>query len=132
MISDGTKLDPSQNGVSEMIFVDGGVSSSDDSWSSPFSIDDVGDFQVEFSSNMSKVNKKAPLSHLSMNTSGRIVRAWHMPNENNYFKRLLRVIVTTQDDATIFIKICKPKFPEYYIYNDTESSIEFQQYKCQK
>lgn len=53
-----------------------------------------------------------------------------MPNENNYNKRIVRVTISTQDDATIFIKICKPKFPEYYIYNDTEMPIEVWQYKA--
>jgi len=33
--------------------------------------------------------------------------------------------VNTQDDATIFIKVCKPKFPEYYIFNDTAIPIVF-------
>ena len=46
-----------------------------------------------------------------------------MPNENNYNKRIVRVTISTQDDATIFIKISKPKFPEYYIHNDTDIPI---------
>lgn len=53
-----------------------------------------------------------------------------MPSETNYNKRIVRVTINTQDDATIFIKICKPKFPEYYIYNNTEIGIVFNQFAC--
>ena len=56
---------------------------------------------------------------------GKGLKAWYMPNEINFHKRIVRVVITTQDDATIFIKICKPTFPEYYIFNDTELPIEF-------
>lgn len=62
---------------------------------------------------------------------GRAPRVWHLPNDNNFGKRILRVVISTQDDATIFVKICKPKFPEYYIHNDTEVGIEFFQFKCE-
>jgi hypothetical protein len=48
-----------------------------------------------------------------------------MPNDSNFHKRIVRVVITTQDDASIFIKICKPKFPEYYLHNDTEVGVHF-------
>jgi hypothetical protein len=48
-----------------------------------------------------------------------------MPNDSNLNKRIVRVVITTQDDASIFIKICKPKFPEYYLHNETEVAVNF-------
>lgn len=82
---------------------------------------------MEFSSAYSKLIDK--VMRTTNRATGSInvqrVRAWHTPNDNNFFKRILRVTVSTQDDATIFIKICKPKFPEYYIYNDTEVAWSF-------
>ena len=48
-----------------------------------------------------------------------------MPSHLNYGKRFLRVSVNTQDDATIFVIVSKPKFPEYFIHNNTDVEIEF-------
>ena len=56
-------------------------------------------------------------------------KAWYLPNEANFNKRIVRVTISTQDDATIFVIISKPKFPEYYIFNDTDVSIEYSQNK---
>ena len=55
---------------------------------------------------------------------------WHMPNESNNQKRFLRVSVNTLDEATLFVVISKPKFPEYYIHNDTDDEIAYSQFKC--
>lgn len=102
---------------------------SDAQWSSAFSIDDIADFQVEFASDYRGQEVRGG-TFQSSRESFKAVKAWHAPNENNYFRRILRVIVNTQDDATIFVKICRPKFPEYYIFNDTTVPVQFQQFKC--
>ncbi len=67
---------------------------------------------------------RSTIGRLNDGRTAKSFKVWHMPNENNYNKRIVRVTISTQDDATIFIKICKPKFPEYYIFNDTDIPID--------
>lgn len=103
---------------------------SDDSgiWSSSFSIEDVEDFQTEFTSLFYKTNQTQGNRLMSMLMGGQVgmkKKAWHLPNENNFNKRFVRVTISTQDDATIFVIITKPKYPEYYIFNNTEVPIEY-------
>ena len=59
-------------------------------------------------------------------------KAWYLPTDKNYHKRIVRVTINTSDDATIFVIISKPKYPEYYLSNHTEVNIEFTQFNCKK
>jgi hypothetical protein len=53
--------------------------------------------------------------------------AWFKPQQDNGNRRFVRVVVTTQDDATIFIMLCDPHMPEYEIHNQTHAKIEYYQ-----
>ena len=46
-----------------------------------------------------------------------------MPKPENYYQRLVRVMVTTQNDATILVVLSNPAYPEYEIVNKTGVEI---------
>ena len=87
-------------------------------WSSPFSIEDIEDFQISF-----------PSPDQRMSASTAFVK-WYLPSSTNYHQRFIRVSINTQDDATIFIIFNNPKFPEYLIYNNTDLPIKYSQFKA--
>ena len=42
------------------------------------------------------------------------------------------MIITTQNEATILIVFCNPIYPEYELYNNTDTDIEFAQLQDEK
>ncbi len=75
--------------------------------SKPFYAEDLADFQLPYKSSVSR-----PLRADEMPD-------WHDPTEGNHFTRTVRVSVTSQDDATLFMLFQTPKQPEYTIKNAT-------------
>ena len=77
------------------------VENDDSKWSSAFSIEDVGDFQVEFESQIPEQEQISRMTLLTQkkgtlaSVAGKNYKAWHMPNDSNFQKRILRVVITT-------------------------------------
>ena len=87
----------------------------DDKWSAPFEIENIEDFQVCL---------KCVKGHKS--------KDWSQPQEANNFHRYVRISISTENDATLFICFLRPKFPEYYIYNSTDNPVVFKQVGCEQ
>eukprot|EP00347_Sterkiella_histriomuscorum_P017164 403350423 len=81
-------------------------------WSQPFSIDDVEDFQI---------------SYPGQDIQEHHYDDWYMPKPENYYQRFVRVLVTTQNEASILIVLTNPVYPEYEIVNKTGEDIAFAQ-----
>ena len=52
---------------------------------------------------------------------------WHEPSVLNHFRKFIRVIITTQDEATLFIMICDPNMPEFRINNLSAKKVNVYQ-----
>jgi len=48
----------------------------------------------------------------------------YLPSYHNGHKRFVRVIVTTQNDASILVVLTNPQVPDYEIQNKTNDGIE--------
>ena len=84
-------------------------------WSTPFSIDALDDFQISY-----------PMDTVAESAEK---KEWHSPSHFNNFMRYVRILVTTQNDASILIVITTPVYPEYEIVNETGDDIEVAQLK---
>ena len=82
-------------------------------WSSPFSIDELDDFQVSYPGHGMPERQHE--------------HKWYLPSYRNGHKRFVRVIVTTQNDATILVVLTNPQVPDYEIQNKTNDAIEVAQ-----
>ena len=52
---------------------------------------------------------------------------WFLPVESNGFKRFVRVVITTKDEATLLVVFSDPMAPEYSIQNKTNLDVEVYQ-----
>ena len=52
---------------------------------------------------------------------------WHELSVLNHFRKFIRVIITTQDEATLFIMLCDPNMPEFRINNFSVKKVRFYQ-----
>ena len=52
---------------------------------------------------------------------------WFWPNAQNDDRRFVRVVITTKDDATIFVMLCDPSKPEFRLKNNSATVIEYYQ-----
>lgn len=85
-------------------------------WSSPFSLQNIEDFQVKFLSR----------------EENRLVDStdqWYKPQQSNSFNHIVRVIVTTEDQASLHTIITTPSEPEFAINNTTQETIKIRQKK---
>ena len=80
------------------------LAQADQFWSSPFAIEDLDDFQVAYPGREAKEEQTQ----------------WFAPSGENNFQRFVRVIVTTQNDATILVVFANPVYPEYEVQNKTD------------
>ena len=83
-------------------------------WSQSFKISDIADFQIATEGGVeeSKDGEK-----------------WYLPVKYNGYKRFIRVMVTTQDEATLFIVFSDPYKPDCIVRNLTNEKIEISQRK---
>ena len=92
------------------------ISRSGEHWSSAFSVQNIEDFQVKFLANeedrYSRDNKE-----------------WNQPSVLNGFNHIVRVIVTTEDQATIHTVLTTPKDSEFSINNCTHDEVTVRQAK---
>jgi hypothetical protein len=87
-------------------------------WSPYFSIDEVDDFQVSIKDeNEYQSHEKPKLKK----------KEWYIPTEENGYLRFIRIILSTENEATIQLLITNPLYPEYQIVNRTLDDIKFGQ-----
>ncbi|CAG9327203.1 unnamed protein product [Blepharisma stoltei] len=96
------------------------VSADGNRWSGPFNIDDLEDFQIRFPGEEQVIVEDNTLFKLEDNT-------WHIPRQTNGNMHYARIVVSSEDEATIFINFVVPKNPEYKISNHTEEIITIKQ-----
>ena len=85
------------------------ISADGKEWSGPFALDNIEDFQINFSKSEEQKSKK----NKDLNTK-KIIK-----NDKNF----VRVMIYTKDEATIHISLSKPKDPDYLIRNLTTEDI---------
>jgi hypothetical protein len=90
-------------------------------WSSRFSVDNFEDFQLSVKASLD--NQIEEIKEESEITQERKLK-WHEPSEINEYRRFIRVIITTKDEATLFIMLCDPNMPEYRIHNYSGKNIK--------
>lgn len=100
---------------------DSSYESTNESWSAPFQIEKIQDFQVKFASLPTEAEE-------NMNV---FMRGWHIPTQNNQ-NRYIRVYIHSQDEATIHIVLLQPKDPDFRIKNKTDRDLKVKQKKCPK
>lgn len=98
-------------------------------WSSQFSIVDLVDFQVSFQSYSGIRSSGAQSLNMmqKVTSKNRYKTRWCDPNELNHFRRFIKVSVTAEDEATIFVVLTRPNMPEYSINNYTFQQVHFRQ-----
>ena len=103
-----------------------------DVWSSRFDIENYADFQVSIMSQQDYPNHlRQTIQDVHINRSASstsnalIVSNWHEPSKLNNFRQYLKVTVTSEDEATIYIILTKPTMPEYRVNNYTFRNIDF-------
>ena len=100
-------------------------------WSSRFSIDDFEDFQVSVQSKIESEEeaKENVISPEDEEEYAEVIpeanqdKKWYEPSKLTQFRRFIRVIITTQDEATLFIVLWDPNMPEYRINNLTGKKV---------
>jgi hypothetical protein len=68
---------------------------SPNAWSSIFEVSDIADFQIEIDCN-EEIKEE-------VDEENKEEDKWYLPTQQNGMKRYLRVMITTKDDATLFI-----------------------------
>lgn len=96
------------------------ISTDEVNWSGPFSIENLEDFQVRFSSSMSE-------AELELNV---FEREWYIPSDSNNYFRYLRVFIDSEDGATIHVSFLYPNIPDFKIINKTPYSLSIKQAGC--
>lgn len=104
-------------------------------WSSRFSVDDFEDFQISVQSKVESAEEES--KQAAIQETDEIAEAdiqdrnkeskWYEPSQLNHFRRFIRVIVTTQDEATLFVMLCNPNMPEYRVNNFTNKKVTIYQ-----
>ena len=105
-------------------------------WSSRFSIDDFEDFQVSVQSavrdDVDQVDKSEDVKEDVLEAedqdkdfviNDKQDKKLYELSKLSQFSRFVRIIITTQDEATLFIVLCDPNMPEYRISNMTSKKV---------
>lgn len=88
------------------------VSCDNENWSSAFSIQNIEDFQIKF---------------LGCKSEKEVSNDWNKPNKLNGYNHIIRVIVSTDDQASIHTSFTIPKDPEFIINNTTLEEFTIRQ-----
>ncbi|CAI2359786.1 unnamed protein product [Moneuplotes crassus] len=104
-------------------------------WSSRFSIDDFEDFQISLKSHQREPEEEKKEVKFDEGQEGqedtekseKKEPQWYEPSEINEFRRFVRVIITTKDEATLFVMLCDPNMPEYRINNFSGRTVKVYQ-----
>ena len=81
-------------------------------WSARFEISNLSDFQIGILWNEEFKDGEGE---------------WFLPSKQNGMMRYIRVLVTTKDEATLFISLSDPYKPEWMIKNNTSEVLEYKQ-----
>lgn len=111
------------------------------SWSSPFQLEAIEDFQVRFSADPEEEKPRPLLSESGRltlfgkllsgeNTEREKGKEWWMPTLANDCQRYVRVIISSEDEATLFINFTNPTDPEFQLYNLTDEPVRVRQEGC--
>lgn len=77
---------------------------------------------------MANVYKQQNVSRSDSFVSNQYVSSkWHSPSELNNFRRYIKVSITSEDEATIYIVFTQPSMPEFRLNNYTLKKIDFYQ-----
>jgi hypothetical protein len=87
------------------------VSTDREYWSTAINVENIEDFQVKVRSNAAEDREPR----------------WYEPSEKNYFMQFIRVVIISEDDATIFINLLCPRDPEFQILNLSHHDLTFRQ-----
>lgn len=99
-------------------------------WSSKFSTDDIEDFQTSIQGFPQGVDLEEEKEMGEDDAKGSVLhqnRKWYEPSRLNGYRRFVRVIITTENEATLFIMLCDPNMPEFRVKNYTNKKVEFYQ-----
>lgn len=91
------------------------VSCNGEQWSGPFGIENIEDFQLGLT-DKSNNHEKNLFS---------IGNDWFLPSIDH--QRYIRIVITSNDDATIHIAFMNPKIPDFRIVNKTEFLLHLKQ-----
>jgi hypothetical protein len=110
------------------------ISADGETWSSPFNIENLEDFQVRFPALPSQYNKENPsgIESIKRLIIKKTDEDWYKPTSRSNYMHYARVCIMTEDEATIFINFVTPKEPEFYIWNSTEEPITACQINCKE
>ena len=86
-------------------------------WSAGFSIENLDDFQIKFISDQGENEKDLNVFE----------RKWYVPCEENKFVRVVRVLIHTENEATIHISFLNPNSPDFKIINKSNQNIRVSQ-----
>ena len=98
------------------------ISEDGEQWSSPFSINNIDEFQVRFRA------KKQNIATPGEDTD-RKKKPWYLPSRKNNMFYYARVVVNTENQASLNIYLTNPQQPEFEIYNNSYEVIYVKQYK---
>lgn len=49
---------------------------------------------------------------------------WYLPSRINDYNHFARVVIASEDDATIFVNFILPKDPEFIVFNKTDELVK--------
>jgi len=90
-------------------------------WSSPFLLEDIDDLQIRFKSRVAEIGGYSETD----------VWAWCRASPANDYYHYVRVIISTEDEATLFVSFTHPIDPEYVVWNMTTADISVCQVGCE-
>ena len=93
------------------------VSNDSLNWSAGFYIENLDDFQIKFISDQGENEKDLNVFE----------RKWYVPCEENKFVRVVRVLIHTENEATIHISFLNPNSPDFKIINKSNQNIRVSQ-----
>ena len=85
------------------------VSRDGEQWSCPFSIQEICDFQLKYPGREDEKTDQP--------------ENWYEPSPKNNFSHVSRLLVTSEDEATLHISFLYPKDPEFSVYNFTSTEL---------
>lgn len=86
-------------------------STDEEHWSVGVNVENIEDFQIKIRC-IPSVGKSSK---------------WYEPNDENYYNLFVRVVVISEDDATIFINLLLPRDPEFQVLNLTSHTVSVRQ-----
>lgn len=99
----------------------------------PFGIDGTNDFQIMIPCNREELEKKKQRGKqgiLGFIKQDFLKTSWYDPSEKNQFMHVIRVVISTVDQATYYINFMNPRYPEFRIKNKTSLRLECWQLYC--